>query len=106
MYVDYAAGEAAFDFAVMTLRHSSVEENDMVLRVLEVLSLIWRMQGEDQNLETESPTLVIKCHLGASLIFDGLLRWRELQLKLREARIVPNNPNGKNLSKDPYLQAN
>lgn len=79
--VDYAAGVASVEAALAALRHSSIEDNDVFIRGAEILSYVWRMQKDDQELKKQSPTLLIKSRLSASLLYDSLWRWRQYHIK-------------------------
>jgi hypothetical protein len=79
--VDYAAGVASLEAGLAALRHSSIEDNDVFIRAAEIMSYIWRMSKEDPELKKQSPTLLIKSRLSASLLFDGLWKWRQYHIK-------------------------
>lgn len=79
--VDYAAGVASIEAGLSSLRNSSVEGNDVFIRAAEVFSYIWRMQKDDQELKKQSPSLLIKSRLTASLLFDSLWKWRQYHIR-------------------------
>jgi len=84
-FTDYSAGAVSFDSAMIALKQCSVKENDLPVRAADVLSYVWRIQKDDQERLKQVPALSIKSRLGASLVFSGLWRWRELHLKARNA---------------------
>jgi hypothetical protein len=79
--VDYAAGEASIEAGLMAHRTCSVEGTDVFVRASEIYSYVWRMQKDDQELKQQSPTLVIKSRLSASLLYDILWKWRQYHIK-------------------------
>ncbi len=79
--VDYAAGAASVQAALSALQHSSVQDNDVFVRASEIFSYVWRMQKDDPELKKQSPTLLIKSRLSASLLYDSLWKWRQYNVK-------------------------
>jgi hypothetical protein len=79
--VDYAAGEASIEAGCAALRNCTVEGNDIFVRASEIFSYVWRMQKDDQELKAQSPVLLIKSRLSASLLYDCLWRWRQYHVK-------------------------
>jgi hypothetical protein len=79
--VNYAAGEASIEAGLAALRTCSVENTDVFIRATEIYSYVWRKQKDDQELKQQSPTLVIKSRLSASLLFDVLWKWRQYHIK-------------------------
>jgi len=71
-YVDYEAGAALFNSALLSLRRCSLQENDMALRAADILGQLWRLTTNTQ----EEPRPIFQSRLGASLMFDTLWDWR------------------------------
>jgi hypothetical protein len=79
--VDYPAGVASIEVGLAALRNCSIEGNDVFVRASEIFSYIWRQQNADQELKKQSPTLLIKSRLSASLLFDSLWKWRQYHIR-------------------------
>jgi len=79
--VDYTAGAASIEAALTALRKSSIEGNDVFIRASEIFLYLWRVQQEDHDLKKQSPALLIKSRLSASLLYDSLWRWRQYHVK-------------------------
>jgi hypothetical protein len=79
--VDYAAGVASIEAGLNALRYSSIEGNDVFVRASEIFSYLWSEQKDDPELKKQTPTLLIKSRLSASLLYDSLWRWRQYHIK-------------------------
>ena len=74
-YVDYDTGKLLFDSAKFAIRRLSVQENDLTSRGAQLLHFFWDLSQASQTRD-EPPDLIIKSRLGASIMYDCILRWK------------------------------
>ncbi|RFU23767.1 hypothetical protein B7463_g12570, partial [Scytalidium lignicola] len=72
--VDFPEGKRLFNSAIIALRRSSIENNDITGRSAEILTQLWTMYS---TRRPRSTYLRVNGRLAASVIFDSLLDWRE-----------------------------
>ena len=76
-----------FRNTVFALRSMSVGENDLAMRLAEVLAQVWksgrvRASPNENNIgagdeEDDSLQLKVRCRMSLSLVYDSVWRWRE-----------------------------
>ncbi|KAJ9615859.1 hypothetical protein H2200_001936 [Cladophialophora chaetospira] len=76
-YVDFEAGKKSFNATVLALRRWSVANNDLSARIAEILALLWRGLDASSARSEVEPELRLHSRQTASLLWDGLWRWKE-----------------------------
>ena len=104
-FIDLEFGKALFTRTISTIRNISVTNNDLPVRLAEVLAQLWRGGGAGSRLSTlkdgdvdSSLQLKVCCRMSMSLVYDSIWRWREeFQAKgrgnLESALKNPTNPD-------------
>lgn len=77
--LDYKRGQLLFNAAAFSLRQFSVMQNgrDQPVRASEMLRAFWRAAERSPTMSTQDITLRAKSRMGASLVYDCLLRFRD-----------------------------
>lgn len=78
--VDVVSSTTLFNTAVFLIRQMSIrpKENDQPVRAANALKLSWKRMETDAT-KAQSPTLLIRSRLGASLTYDCLVQYREIR---------------------------
>ncbi|KAJ5894890.1 hypothetical protein N7495_006581 [Penicillium taxi] len=74
--LDVEGGKIAFNTALLLMRRTSLEDNDMPGRISKILAQLWSLQGSSEQSKQE-PHLKLKTRLSASLVHDQMWKWRE-----------------------------
>ncbi len=76
--LDYNNGRLLVNAAAFSLRQFSVvqKDKDLPVRASEMLRAFWRAAERSPNMSRQGLTLRVKSRMGASLIYDCLLRFR------------------------------
>jgi len=84
--LDAEKARGIFSRTIWALRSMSVQENDLALRLAEVLAQVWkgsRAAAEENGIDRpqtsidHSMQLRVRCRMSVSLVYDSVWRWRE-----------------------------
>lgn len=88
VHVDVPAGRSLLLQTITTLRHISVERNDLPQRLAEVLAQLWQsspqgrgnaaiFDGSGTTPRKDELQLKVRCRMSMSLLFDSVWRWKD-----------------------------
>lgn len=88
IHIDMDYTKSLFNRTIWALRSMSVTNNDLPVRLAEVLAQLWKMgslpppqqhgnKGTGQSEKDDTLRLKVRCRMSMSLVFDSVWRWRE-----------------------------
>ncbi|KAI1951851.1 hypothetical protein LOZ57_001263 [Ophidiomyces ophidiicola] len=90
IHIDMDYTKSLFNRTIWALRSMSVSNNDLPVRLAEVLAQLWKMgslpppqqadnkgSGAGQSEKDDTLRLKVRCRMSMSLVYDSVWRWRE-----------------------------
>lgn len=89
--LDRVNGKNLFNTAAFFIRQMSVKakERDQPLRVAEALKVMWKHMEGEPSFRKQLPLLRIRSRLGATLLYDCLMYYRDAAFKAQNNRPIP-----------------
>jgi hypothetical protein len=81
--LDFSAGHVLYSAAAILVRQASVQykENDMAVRISEMMTKLWHWAEDDTELRESPPKLLVKSRIGSSILYDCLIIFRRYQVR-------------------------